>query len=53
MTGAALPPTVKDRAHGTFGRLTARLGSIAAAEVITHMGARPVTPLHKLAPDVL
>jgi sugar/nucleoside kinase (ribokinase family) len=30
-----------------------RLGSIAAAEVITHMGARPVTPLHKLAPDVL
>ena len=30
-----------------------RLGSMAAAEVITHMGARPVTPLHKLAPKVL
>lgn len=30
-----------------------RLGSMAAAEVITHMGARPVTPLHKLAPKVI
>jgi sugar/nucleoside kinase (ribokinase family) len=30
-----------------------RLGSMAAAEVITHMGARPVTPLRKLAPQVL
>jgi sugar/nucleoside kinase (ribokinase family) len=30
-----------------------RLGSMAAAEVITHLGARPVTPLHKLAANVL
>jgi len=26
-----------------------RLGSLAAAEVISHVGARPVTPLAKLA----
>lgn len=30
-----------------------RLASMAAAEVITHMGARPVTPLHKLAPQAI
>jgi sugar/nucleoside kinase (ribokinase family) len=30
-----------------------RLGSIAAAEVITHLGARPVTPLRKLAAQVM
>jgi sugar/nucleoside kinase (ribokinase family) len=30
-----------------------RLGSIAAAEVITHLGARPVTPLRKLASQVM
>lgn len=30
-----------------------RLGSMAAAEVITHMGARPVTPLRKLTAKVL
>jgi sugar/nucleoside kinase (ribokinase family) len=34
---------------GTCGRL----GSMAAAEVITHLGARPVTPLRKLAPQVV
>ena len=28
-----------------------RLGSIAAAEVISHVGARPLVPLSKLAPD--
>lgn len=27
-----------------------RLGSIAAAEIISHFGARPQTPLHKLVP---
>lgn len=30
-----------------------RLGSLAAAEVISHVGARPLTPLAKLAGDVL
>jgi sugar/nucleoside kinase (ribokinase family) len=30
-----------------------RLGSMAAAEVITHLGARPVTPLRKLARQVV
>ncbi len=31
----------------------ARLGSIAAAEVISHLGARPLVPLRELAADVL
>ncbi|MGH7388427.1 MAG: adenosine kinase [Candidatus Rokuibacteriota bacterium] len=30
-----------------------RLGSLAAAEVISHVGARPLTPLAKLAGDLL
>lgn len=30
-------------------RTAARLGSLAAAEVISHLGARPQTPLHELA----
>jgi sugar/nucleoside kinase (ribokinase family) len=30
-----------------------RLGSIAAAEVISHLGARPVTSLRDLAGDLL
>jgi len=30
-----------------------RLGSLAAAEVIAHVGARPLTPLAKLAADQL
>lgn len=31
----------------------ARLGSIAAAEVISHVGARPVTPLNELVSDLV
>lgn len=30
-------------------RTAARLGALAAAEVISHLGARPQTPLHELA----
>src|SRR5262245_41101618 len=30
-----------------------RLGSLAAAEVISHVGARPLTPLAKLAAEIL
>jgi sugar/nucleoside kinase (ribokinase family) len=29
-----------------------RLGSLAAAEVISHVGARPLTPLARLAAEV-
>ena len=31
----------------------ARLGSLAAAEVISHVGARPMVPLAELARDLL
>jgi sugar/nucleoside kinase (ribokinase family) len=31
----------------------ARLGSIAAAEIISHVGARPVTPLRDLVSDLV
>jgi sugar/nucleoside kinase (ribokinase family) len=35
--------------HGAEAVEAARLGSVAAAEVIAHVGARPLVPLHKLA----
>jgi sugar/nucleoside kinase (ribokinase family) len=34
--------------HGAEPVECARLGSIAAAEVISHVGARPLVPLHRL-----
>ena len=37
--------------HGAPLEICGRLGSLAAAEVISHIGARPETPLRKLAKD--
>ncbi len=39
--------------HGHDLPTCGHLGSIAAAEVITHVGARPERPLHELAADAL
>ena len=38
--------------HGASLRECGRLGSIAAAEIISHFGARPQTPLHTLVTEV-
>ena len=40
-------------ARGLTPEVCGRLGSIAAAEVISHLGARPLVPLHELAASVL
>jgi sugar/nucleoside kinase (ribokinase family) len=39
--------------HGRDIRTSARIGSAAAAEVISHVGARPETPLKDVAADLL